>query len=297
MSRVVRRGALAVVALVVLGYGAAVAYVRLNETNLVYQPLTLGGGAVKPLPDSLHLVSERLSLRSADGTKLSGIVISAADTAAQWLLYLHGNAGNVTSSLLPPFYARMYALGLNVAAIDYRGYGDSEARRPSETGVYADARALYDWLRTVRRVPSSRIIIYGHSLGSGPATELALRVEASGLILEGAFTSVPDRGAEVYPWLPVQWLATQRFANIDKIGFVALPKLLMHARDDSIIPFEHGLRLFEAASAPKQWVELKGGHMRAFLDDSAQFWGRVGEFTQRLRSDLPAAESPLPPAR
>jgi fermentation-respiration switch protein FrsA (DUF1100 family) len=71
----------------------------------------------------------------------------------------------------------------------------------------------------------------------------------------------------------------------------------MHARDDSIIPFEDGLRLFEAASAPKQWVELKGGHMRAFLDDSAHFWGHVGDFAQRLRADLPAGESPLPSAR
>jgi len=297
MSPLVRRGMLAVAALVVLGYGGAVAYLRLNETNLVYQPTHLGGGAVKPLPDSLHLVSQRLALVSGDGTRLAGIVIPAADTSAQWVLYLHGNAGNVTSSLLPRFYSRVHALGLNIAAIDYRGYGDSERRTPGEAGVNADARALYEWMRTVNHIPSSRIIIYGHSLGSGPATDLALHAEAAGLILEGAFTSVPDRGAEVYPWLPVHWLATQRFANIDKIGFVALPKLLMHARDDSIIPYEHGLRLFEAASAPKQWVELKGGHLRAFLDDSAQFWGRVGEFAQRLRSDLPAAESPLPPVR
>jgi len=297
MAPAVRRGAIAVAALAVLVYGGDAVYLRMNETNLVYQPHAMGGGAVKPLPDSLHLVSERLALVSGDGTRLSGIVIPATDTAAQWLLYLHGNAGNVTSSLLPRFYARMHALGLNVAAIDYRGYGDSEKRTPSEAGLYADARALYEWLHTVRHVPSSRIIIYGYSLGSGPATELALRVEASGLILEGAFTSVPDRGTELYPWLPVHWLATQRFANIEKIGVVAMPKLLMHARDDSIVPYEHGMRLFEAARAPKQWVELKGGHMRAFLDDSAQFWGQVGAFTQRLRTDLPLGESPLPPPR
>lgn len=297
MSPIVRRGAMTIMALVVLGYGGAAAYLRLNEINLVYEPRELGGGAVRPLPDSLRLASERLTLVSGDGTKLVGIIIPAADTAAQWLLYLHGNAGNVTSSLLPSFYARVHALGLSVAAIDYRGFGDSEARRPSETSVNADVRALYDWLRTVKHVPSSRIIIYGHSLGAGPATELALRSEASGLIIEGAFTSIPDRGAEIYPWLPVHWLATQRFANLDKIGHVAMPKLVMHARDDSIIPYAHGQRLFEAASAPKQWVELKGGHMRAFLDDSAHFWGQVGEFTRRLRADLPVGESPLPGAR
>ncbi len=297
MWHAVRRGALAIVAMAAVAYGGAMVYLRLNETNLVYQPRALGGGAVKPLPDSLHLASERIALTSSDGVKLSGIVIPAADSAAQWLLYLHGNAGNVTSSLLPLFYARVHALGLNVAAVDYRGYGDSEGRTPSEAGLDADARALYEWLHLVKGVPSSRIIIYGHSLGSGPAVELALREEAAGLILEGAFTSIPDRGAELYPWFPVRWIATQRFANLDKIGAVAMPKLLMHARDDSIIPYAHGERLFAAARAPKQWVELRGGHLRAFLADSANFWGHVGEFAQRLRSDLPLGESPLPPAR
>jgi pimeloyl-ACP methyl ester carboxylesterase len=146
----------------------------------------------------------------------------------------------------------------------------------------------------VRQVPANRIVIYGHSLGSGVATELALHVEAAGLILEGAFTSVPDRGAEIYPWLPVRLLATQRFANIDKIGHVAMPKLIMHASDDSIIPYAHGQRLFAAARAPKEWVELKGGHMRAFLEDSAHFWGHASAFVQRLRSDLPVSESPAP---
>jgi hypothetical protein len=292
----VRRALLGVVAVVALCYLGAVAYLRVNETALVYHPKELGGGKVQPLPDSVHLAATPLTLTSADGARIAGLVIPAADTSAQWLLYLHGNAGNVTSSILPSFYSRWHALGLNIVAIDYRGYGDSDPRAPTETGVYADARAAYDWLRTARQVPPSRIIIYGHSLGSGPAIELASTVEASGLIVEGAFTSVPDRGAEIYPWLPVRWLATQRFANIDKIGRVAMPKLLLHASDDVIVPYPHGQRLFAAAKAPKQWVELKGGHLRAFLDDSAHFWGHVGEFAQRLRADLPVGESP-PPSR
>lgn len=296
MTPMARRALIALVAIGGLGYGGSAAYLRLNEANLVYHPRELGGGPVQPLPDSVHLLSTPLAITSADGVQLAGIVIPPTDTASQWLLYLHGNAGNVTSSVLPLFYQRMHALGLGIAAVDYRGYGNSEARTPSEAGVYADARAAYDWLRNVQKVPADRIIIYGHSLGSGPATELATRVEAAGLILEGAFTSVPDRGSEVYPWLPVHPLATQRFENLAKIGRVAMPKLLMHAADDSIIPYAHGQRLFAAAVAPKQWVELKGGHLRAFLDDSAHFWSRVDEFTRRLRSDLPVSESPAPPA-
>jgi pimeloyl-ACP methyl ester carboxylesterase len=292
-----RRGLIGVAAAVVLGYGGPMAYLRLNETNLVYRPLAMGGRMVKLLPDSLHLVSQRLGIVSSDGVRLAGIIVPTADTASQWLLYLHGNAGNVTAWELPQFYARWHALGVSVVAIDYRGYGESDARAPSETGLYADARAAYDWLRTVRHVPANRIIIYGHSLGSGVATELASRVEAAGLILEGAFTSVPDLGAEIYPWFPVRLIATQRFASIDKIGRVAMPKLIMHASDDRNVPYAHGQRLFAAASAPKEWVELKGGHMQAFLVDSAHFWGHAGAFAQRLRSEGPAGESPVPLVR
>ena len=262
MKRSVRRGLTAVAALAALGYLAPATYLLVNERRIVFRPDAVGGRTVVPLPDSLHLASSRLSLTSGDGARIAGIVIPAADTAAQWLLYLHGNAGNVTSSMLPHFYARWHALGLNIMAIDYRGFGESESRAPDEKGTYTDARAAYEWLRTTRGVPPERIILYGHSLGAGIATELALHVQAAGLIVEGAFTSIPDLGAEIYPWVPVRIFSSQRFENIEKIGQVAMPKLIMHASDDKMVPFVHGQRLFEAARAPKEWVELKGGQYR-----------------------------------
>lgn len=297
MQKTVRRTMIGVVALAAAGYLAPMAYLSFNEKHIVYRPDQFGGRTVVPIPDSLHLVSNRVQLTSGDGAAISGIVIPAADSGAPWLLYLHGNAGNITSSVLPQFYSRWHALGVSILAIDYRGYGESESRLTSEEGTYADARAAYDWLRTTQQVPADRIIIYGHSLGSGVATELALHVDAAGLIIEGAFTSIPDIGAAVYPYFPVRMLASQRFANVDKIGRVAMPKLIMHASDDPIVPYRHGQILFATARAPKEWVELKGGHMRPFLDDSAHFWGHVGAFVQRLRHDMPAAESPAPPAR
>jgi hypothetical protein len=294
MTRTLRRGLVAVTVLAGAGYLTPVVYLMANEKRMIFQPDQFGGRTVAPLPDSLGLSPNRLELVSADGAKITGIVIPASDSAAQWLLYLHGNAGNVTSSVLPEFYRRWHALGVNVLAIDYRGFGESESRMPDENGTYADARAAYEWLRTTRGVPAERIVVYGHSLGAGVATELALHVQAAGLILEGAFTSVPDIGAELYPYLPVRWFASQRFANIEKIGRVAMPKLLLHASDDTIVPYVHGQRLFAAASVPKEFVQLKGGHMNAFLEDSAHFWGHAGAFVQRLRSDLTVGESPAP---
>ena len=294
MNKPLRRGLIAVAVLAGVGYVTPAVYVLANEKQIVFQPNAFGGRTVVPLPDSLGLLSDRVELTSGDGAKIAGVVIPAMDTAAQWLIYLHGNAGNVTSGVLPQFYKRWHALGLNVLAIDYRGFGESESRTPDEQGVYRDARAAYDWLRTQRGVPAERIVIYGHSLGTGIATELALHVQAAGLIIEGAFTSAPDIGAAMYPWLPVHWLASQRFDNLQKIGRVAMPKLIMHASDDRNVPFAQGQALYAAASAPKEWVELKGGHMRAFLADSAQFWGHAEGFVQRLRAEGPAGESPAP---
>lgn len=295
MHPALRRGLIGVGVAAVLGYGVPIAYLTANEKHIVFRPDQMGGRTVLPLPDSLHLASTPVSLTSGDGAHITGIVIPAADTAAPWLLYFHGNAGNITSSVLPQFYARWHALGVNIFAIDYRGFGASEARTPSEAGVYADAQAAYDYLRNTRKVPGEQIIIYGHSLGSGPATELALHANAAGLIIEGAFTSVADMGTRQYPWLPVRLFVTQRFANIDKIGQVAMPKLILHARDDAIVPYEMGQAMYEAAKAPKDWAELKGGHMHAFLVDSAHYWGHASAFVQRLRDGGPSGESPAPP--
>ena len=296
MRETVRRRLVAVAVIAGVGYTTPAVYLMANEKRMVFQPEAFGGRVVAALPDSLGLTSSRVEITGSDRVKLAGIVIPAADSGAQWLLYLHGNAGNVTSSVLPQFYKRWHALGVNVLAIDYRGYGESESRAPDERGSYSDARAAYDWLRMTRRVPADRIILYGHSLGAGVATELALHVEAAGLIVEGAFTSAPDIGAQMYPWYPVRLIARQRFDNLAKIGRVAMPKLIMHASDDRIVPYAHGQQLYAAANAPKEWAELTGGHMRAFLVDSAHFWGHAGTFVRRLRDDLPAGESP-PPSR
>ena len=100
------------------------------------------------------------------------------------------------------------ALGLNLLAFDYRGYGESEGA-PSEAGLYRDADAAYRYLRDTLGVPPDRIVIFGHSLGSAVAVELAARVPAAGLILDGALTSVADRAQELFPFVPVRWIARE----------------------------------------------------------------------------------------
>ncbi len=139
----------------------------------------------------------------------------------------------------PQFYAWFRDLGVNLFAYDYRGFGASDGN-PSEAGVYADAAAAYRYLTDSLHVPPSRIVLFGHSLGTGVTIELARHVAAAGMIVEDAYTSVVDRGQEVFPLLPIRLIARSRFASIDKVGTLRLPKLFLHARNDRTIPIAHG---------------------------------------------------------
>jgi fermentation-respiration switch protein FrsA (DUF1100 family) len=170
---------------------------------------------------------------------------------------------------------------VNLLAYDYRGFGESEGM-PSEAGVYADAEAAYRYLTDSLGVPPSRIVLFGHSLGTGVTIELARRVAAAGLIVEDAYTSVAERGQEVFPLLPVKLIARSRFASIEKVGSLRLPKLFLHARNDRTIPIEHGRRVFAAASEPKQWVELDAGHADAYSAERARYYGAIGTFIRRV---------------
>ena len=277
------------------GYLAAMAYLKLNEVALVYHPDSYGGrGMVAPAAD---LRVEETRVAGPDSLDLVTWLIPPADSAAAlgyWVLVCHGNAGNISLPLRQDWSRALVAQGVGVVSFDYRGFGASEDGPLDEEGLYRDARAVYDWMVRTRGIDPQRVIIYGHSLGSGVATHLAANVEAAGLILEGAFTSVPDVGASRYPWMPVRLLAAERFASVERIDSIAMPKLVMHANDDQVVPFAFGQRLFETAPAPKEFVAMTGGHDRAFVADSATYYGAIGRFIRRIA--VVDQESPAPVA-
>jgi fermentation-respiration switch protein FrsA (DUF1100 family) len=266
--------------LVVIAYLGLLLLLRLNESRLIYFP-----GSVRRLTDApaeLQLPVRRAAIRTEDGLTLGSWVIPAGpDSTGYWVLICHGNAGNLSEFGRPAHYAGLRTLGLSLLAFDYRGYGESEGT-PSEAGLYRDADAAYQYLRGGLRVPPERIIVFGHSLGSAVAVDLASRVPAAGLILDGALTSVIERGAELYPYVPVRWIGRSRFSSIDKISRVSIPKLFLHARADDVVPLAHGRRLFEAALPPKTFVELNGGHGDAFELDSATYFGSIRKFVKGL---------------
>lgn len=269
-------------AALVVAYLAFLVVLRLSESRLLYAPGA--SRTLEPPPAGLGLAPERVTIAAGDGVTLVAWVIRApgTDTAARWLLVCHGNAGNLSDAGRPEHYAGLRALGLNLLAFDYRGYGESGGA-PSEAGLYRDAEAAYGYLRDTLGVPPGRIVLFGHSLGSAVAVELATRVPAAGLVLEGALTSVTARAQEVYPFVPVRWIARSRFASIEKIGRVEIPKLFLHAGQDDVIPIAHGRRLYQAAPPPKTFVALAGGHDDAFETDSAVYFGAIARFLETLR--------------
>jgi fermentation-respiration switch protein FrsA (DUF1100 family) len=280
--RLVRRAAASLLLLGATGYAAVLAGFRVAEPRLLYHPLT-AGRPLAPPPPELALPYERVRFTSGDGVPLVGWAVPAAapDSSGVWVLICHGNTGDVSYGGRPRYYDHLRRIGVNVLAFDYRGFGESGGAI-SEAGLYRDADAAYRYLRTARGVPPERIVIFGHSLGSAVAIELATRVPAAGLVVEGALTSVPDRAGELYPFLPVSLVAASRFASRERIAAVRMPKLLLHATADDVIPLAHGRRLFALAAEPKRLVELDGGHDDAYTVDRARYFAAFAAFVREV---------------
>ena len=273
---------------VAVGYLAAIGYLRVNEKTFVFEPANRHVRAPAP---QFALGERRVTYPSTDGVTLSAWIVpapAAAPASNMWLLICHGNLGNIGYRQRPEYYALIRDLGINLLAFDYRGFGESTGT-PDEFGLYADATASYEYLTRTLNVPPERLVIFGHSLGSGVAIELASRVPAAGLIVEGAFTSVVDRGQELFPLFPVALISTQRFPSLDRIASIGMPKLLLHSPEDRVIPYAHGRRLFDAARAPKRFVDVKGGHDDAFRIDRAVYAGAISQLFREVMPDSSTA--------
>jgi uncharacterized protein len=241
-------------------------YLWANQRELIFLP----SRDLRQTPSDVGLNYEEVSVpvRGSQPTSLHGWWLQSGDAAAPTFLYLHGNDLNIGGNV--EHVARLNRLGFAVLAVDYRGYGKSGGAFPSETQVYEDAEAAWIYLVQDRRIDPTQAFIYGHSLGGAVAIELALRhPEAAGLIVESAFTSMPQMAKTVYWMFPTDWLLNQRFDALAKAPMLKVPVLFIHGTADTEVPHTMSERLFNAAAGPK-WLTLVpgGGH-----EDSAS----VGE--------------------
>ncbi len=264
-KRVLRTLGLTAAVLFVLGTG----FVMIFENSLIYFP-TKGGVGASP--------GEDVTLTCSDGVKIHGWYV-VHPKATITLLWLHGNGGNLEDRR--DMLLNLRELPANVLLVDYRGYGKSEGS-PGEQGIYRDARAAYDWLLT--KTTPGRIVIFGKSLGGGPACELASTVPCGGLIVQSAFTKAPDMASRVLPLLFwARWIMRTNYDNLSKVAMIRCPKLFIHSRFDEIVPFEMGERLYAAAAAPKECEWYDGaGHNELWIVHGKAYYTRLARFLEGI---------------
>lgn len=265
----------------VLGYLLLIVYVYAKQGSMLYFPAK----EIAATPLAIGLQYEELTLQTRDCMNISAWYIPAEHPRG-FILLCHGNAGNIADGL--PSIRLFHELGLGVVSFDYRGYGKSTGS-PDEEGTYRDAEAAWDYLVKTLHVSPKKVILFGRSLGSAVAAELALRKEVGALIMESGFTSVPELGSKFFAHLPLWLISKYHYTSIDKVGRVEMPKLFIHSYDDEVVPYEHGVRLFQRAAGPKKFLRLAGGHNEVFiLSDIAYREGLDGFLIQFFPTeDLP----------
>jgi len=227
------------------------------QPTFLYKPLR----SVYYTPEELGLDFEDVTFKSSDGLKLNGWYVPAENSRFTVLL-CHGNGGNIMHRL--DSINLFYNLGLSCFIFDYRGYGNSQGK-PTEEGTYLDAIAAYKWLIEEKKISPDNIIIFGRSIGGSVAAKLATKLKVRSLIIESTFTSFTDMGRKFYPYMPIRLFARFSYKTIDYIKKVHCPVMIIHSRNDEIVPFEFGLELYEAANEPSEFVEIFGCHNDGFL--------------------------------
>jgi len=242
--------------------------------------------------------AERVAVPVPNSVALAGLVYradGAADTGF-WVLQLHGNADSAFAAGQVGRCEALRRSGFNVLAIDYSGFGLTPGNA-SERGMYEDTEAAYQAL-LARGVPPNRIILLGHSLGSGPAVLLATRHEVAALVLFGAFTSIPDAAADRYPFLPVRLAVSVQFDSLARIGAVHVPVVIAHSRADTVVPYSHALRLLAAANEPRHLITFDAPSDDGFGGHVASLFDHVDVLRSALVELIPGLPPPgLPPPK
>lgn len=246
-----KRVATLIVCGVLLFYAAVTITVFISQRGMMYFPSL----SKPPIERSQIAGIQEISVKTNDGIEIYGWYAAPSMPGKPTIIRFHGNASNVgwAADRLKPFADA----GYGVLLAEYRGYAGN-AGKPTEQGFYNDGKAFIDWLKAAG-VQERDIIISGESIGSGVAVQMALDYpDIHTLILEAPFTSTVDVATDLYWFLPVRLMMLDRYDNLSKIDRVQSPLIVAHGDRDTLIPYAHGKRLFEAATGTKSMITVEG---------------------------------------
>jgi fermentation-respiration switch protein FrsA (DUF1100 family) len=238
----------------------------------------LPGRTLTASPGDIGLEYENVSLTTRDGERLHGWYVPATGSKAV-MVFFHGNAGNISHRL--DSIEIFHQLNLDTLIIDYRGYGESSGKA-SEQGTYLDAQAAWDYLVDERGIPANRIIVFGRSLGGAVGAWLGTQHTPAAVIIESSFTSGVDMARRLYPFLPVRLITRLRYPVAEYASHLDCPVLVVHSRNDEIIPFAMGQSIYAAVKHQKSFLELRGDHNNGFFISRREYIAGMSGFIESV---------------
>ena len=227
---------------IILAYLLVNLFVYFYQRNLLYNP-----SENNYLNDKINFNYKEIFIETDKNIKLKSWFINKDLKKFKTVVFFHGNAGNLLNRVHK--INELNKLDINILLTSWRGFSGNKGK-PSEKNLYYDAQQIINWLK-VQGLDNKDIVLYGESLGTGVATELASKNNFGGIILESPFTSMVDTAKIYYPYLPVNFLLKDRYDSKSKIKDIKTPILIMHGKMDNIVPQQMGLELFEKANNPK----------------------------------------------
>ena len=225
-----------------LTYFIIVVFTYIYQRNLLYHP-----HENNYFGDKLIISVEKVKIKTKDNIELLAWYHKKNINEYKTILFLHGNAGSLENRIHKINHFKN--ININFFLLSWRGF-NGNLGKPTENGLYEDAKSAVRWLKS-QGIEENNIIIYGESLGTGVAIEIAQNKNFAGIILESPFTSMVDAGKTKYPYLPVELLLKDKYESKKKIKNVKSPILIMHGKVDNLVPFYMGQKMYELANKPK----------------------------------------------
>lgn len=225
-------------------------YLYFNQDSYIFFPEEI----ITATPKTYGMKYEDLYIVTEDKVKINVWFIPDGD--GDLIIHCNGNGGNLSDRVEK--FLLFNSFGYSVIGFDYRGYGKSEGK-PSEEGFYRDLKGVIDFA-TEKGYRKEKMILYGESIGGGVALQLALETKCAVLVLESTFTSIKDMARIYYKLFPTNLLLKSEFDNLSKIKKVKCPVIIMHSKEDEIVPYFMGRKLYENANVPKVFLDLEKGH-------------------------------------